>query len=37
VPKEEIKKKLGQSPDDAESVIYALAEVKPKGVSHVCI
>jgi hypothetical protein len=41
-PKEEIKRRIGQqqghsgSPDRAESVIYALAEFKPKGVGHVC-
>jgi len=35
-PKEEIKKRLKKSPDRAEAVIYALAEVKPKGVGHVC-
>lgn len=29
IPKEEIKKKLGRSPDLAEGVIYALAAVKP--------
>jgi len=37
VDKGEIKKRLGQSPDRAEGVIYAFAEVKPKGVSHVCV
>lgn len=30
VPKEEIKEKLGRSPDDAEAIIYALADVRPK-------
>lgn len=31
IPKEEIKKKLGRSPDEAEAVIYALAAVLQKG------
>lgn len=30
VPKEDIKKKLGRSPDSAEGVIYSLADVRPK-------
>jgi phage terminase large subunit len=30
VPKDEIKKKLGRSPDVAEAIIYALADVRPK-------
>lgn len=29
MPKDEIKKKLGRSPDRAEAVIYALADIKP--------
>ncbi len=29
IPKEEIKQKLGRSPDDAEAIIYALADIKP--------
>lgn len=29
IPKEEIKEKLGRSPDDAEAIIYALADIKP--------
>lgn len=30
IPKEEIKQKLGRSPDVAEAIIYALADVRPK-------
>ncbi len=30
MPKEEIKKKLGRSPDQAEAVIYSLASIKPQ-------
>ncbi|GAH65922.1 unnamed protein product, partial [marine sediment metagenome] len=29
IPKEEIKEKLGRSPDLAEAIIYALADIKP--------
>lgn len=29
IPKEEIKKKLGRSPDLAEAIIYALADIRP--------
>jgi len=29
IPKDKIKEKLGRSPDQAESVIYALADIKP--------
>jgi hypothetical protein len=29
MPKEEIKKKLGRSPDQAEAIIYSLADIKP--------
>jgi len=29
IPKEEIKQKLGRSPDVAEAIIYALADIKP--------
>jgi hypothetical protein len=30
MPKEEIKKKLGRSPDQAEAIIYSLASIKPQ-------
>ena len=30
IPKEEIKKKLGRSPDQAEAVIYSLASINPQ-------
>jgi hypothetical protein len=30
IPKEEIKKKLGRSPDQAEAIIYSLASIKPQ-------
>jgi hypothetical protein len=30
VAKEDIKKNLGRSPDQAEAIIYALADVRPK-------
>jgi len=29
IPKDKIKEKLGRSPDQAESVIYSLADIKP--------
>ena len=29
IPKEEIKEKLGRSPDLAEAIIYALADIRP--------
>jgi len=34
IPKEEIKAKLGRSPDLAEAIIYALADVRPAVTAH---
>jgi phage terminase large subunit len=33
IPKDEIKKKLGRSPDRAEGVLYSLADIKPAGTA----
>ncbi len=30
IPKDKIKEKLGRSPDQAEGIIYALANIKPQ-------
>ena len=30
IPKDQIKEKLGRSPDQAESIIYALADIRPE-------
>jgi hypothetical protein len=35
IPKEDIKKKLGRSPDKAEAIIYSLASIKPQNEAKI--